>query len=67
MKKQRRRWVTFIYHHQVEVLCRPNEVEKVHDELQRLFAQAISNYTDGPTYLRDCKTGRFKGSVRPRR
>ena len=65
--KHRRRWVTFTYHHQVEVLCKPKEVKRVHDELQKLMAQALSDYTNGPTYLRDCKTGQFKGSVRPRR
>jgi hypothetical protein len=65
--KQRRRWFAFTYHHQVQVLCKPREEKHLHDELLKLIAQTISDFTGEPTCLRDCKTGRFKGSVRPRR
>ena len=59
--------MTFRFHQEVEMLCTPRETKKDHDELVRLIGQTISDFTGNPTYLRDCRTGQFKGSVRPRR
>ena len=67
MKKQRRRWVEFKFHITIEQLCKPNEVKRAHDKLHRETAQALADYLGTPLTLTDCKTGRFKGSVRPRR
>jgi len=65
MKKPRRRRFTFNYH--CEILCYPNQVKKMHDEIHKVTGQAIADYIGEPIDLTDCKTGRIRGSVRPRR
>jgi len=66
-KKPRRRWFTFKFQLTVEQLCYPNQAQKMHDKLQRDTAQALADYLDETLTMSDCKTGKFKGSVRPRR
>jgi len=65
MKKQRRRRITFTYH--CELLCYPNQIKRTHDRLHVLLAQMVADYRNEKTTLTDCKTGKYKGSVRPRR
>lgn len=67
MKKQRRRRFLFHYRWQVEVLCKPREAKKVHDELHRQMAQTVADFTGESVALKDCETGHFQGRVRPRR
>ena len=67
MKKQRRRRATFTFYWRVETLCYPNQVKRMHDKLHKVVGQAVADYLDEPLMLTDCKTGKFKGSVRPRR
>ena len=65
MKKQRRHWVTFTFH--LDLFCKPNQENRIHDKLHILLAQTVANHTGEFITLRDCKTGQFKGSVSPRR
>ena len=65
MKKPRRRRFTFTYH--FNGLCYPNEMKKLHDKIHKVAAQAIADLLGEEIDLSDCKTGKFKGSVRPRR
>lgn len=67
MKKAKRHWYKFNYHWEVEALCKPRESTHMHDKLHILMAQTVANYTGGTVELRDCKTGRFKGNVPPKK
>ena len=64
MKKRRRRY-TFTYH--FSGLCHPHEVKRMHDKIHKVTAQAIADLLGESIELDDCKTGKVKGSVRPRR
>ncbi len=65
MRKPRRRRVTFNYH--LDILCYPDEAKKLHDQIHKVTAQAIADFTGETIDLTDCKTGKIRGSVKPRR
>ena len=68
-KKYRKRFYRLEFTTTINVEEYPNQIAKLHDKILRAITAEAGFWADPKdnAWVKDCKTGRFKGSVRPRR